>query len=106
MGSRDRVLRAARVVDNQHDGDAVDFQQVDEKAAVTLRIQPHGSHMFSSQGRIGAPRHLRQGLEDSVVLLHEEPGSQTEGNSIQINHININSNFALVCTTKHNYFYK
>lgn len=104
MGSRDRVLRAAGVVDNQHDVDAVDFQQVDEKAAVTLRIQPHGSHMFSSQGRIGAPRHLRQGLEDSVVLLHEEPGSQTEGNSIQINHSSINSNFALVCTTKHTHF--
>lgn len=72
----ERVLRAAGVVDNQHDVDAVDFQQVDEKTSITLRIQPHGSHMFSSQGRIGAPRHLRQGLEDSVVLLHEEQNEE------------------------------
>lgn len=82
MGSRDSVLRAAGVVDNQHDVDAVDFQQVDEKAAVGLRIQPHGSHVLSRQRRISARRQLRQGLEDSVVLFHEEPGSQTVANSI------------------------
>lgn len=70
---RRRVLRAAGVVDNQHDVDAVDFQQVHKEAAVALRIQPHGSHVLSSQGRISTHCHLRQGLEDSVVLLHEEP---------------------------------
>lgn len=64
---------AAEVVYDQRDVKTVHLQQVDQEGAITLGIQPHGPHVLSSEGGIDAPCYLRQGLEDAVIQLHEEP---------------------------------
>lgn len=65
--------RAAEVVYDKCNINAVHIQQVEQEGAVTLGIQAHGPHMISCEGGISAPRHLRQGLKDAIIQLHEEP---------------------------------
>ena len=64
---------AAEVVYDKRDIDAIHLQQVGEEGTVTLGIQSHGPNVINSEGGISAPRHLRQGLKDAVIQLHEEP---------------------------------
>lgn len=68
----------AGAVYDQRDVDAVHLQQVDQEGAITLGIQPHGPHMVSGECGIDAPCYLRQGLEDAVIQLHEEPAAGTQ----------------------------
>lgn len=88
------ALRAARIVDNQHDIDTVDLQQVHKEAAVSLRVQAHSTHMLVSQGRIRAPCDLQQGLKDTVVLLHEEPSIQKHTNYLYTEYSSTCGHFA------------
>ena len=53
---------------------AVDLQQVEQEEPVSVGIQTHGPHALLGQGGVGASCHLAQGLENTVVLLQEEPG--------------------------------
>lgn len=70
------ALRAAWIVDNQHDIDTIDLQQIHEKSTVSLRVQAHSTHMLRSQSGIRAPCHLQQCLKNAVVLFHKEPSME------------------------------
>lgn len=64
--------RAARVVYDQRDIEAVHLQQVHQEGAIALGIQPHGPHVIRCQSGIHAHRHLGKSLEDAVVEFHEK----------------------------------
>lgn len=64
---------AAELIWHQQGVVAVDLQQVEQKEPVPVRIQTHGSHALLCQSGVRASCHFAQGLEDSIVLLQEEP---------------------------------
>ena len=66
-------LSAAGVVNDEHNINAIDFQQVHKETAIPLGIQAHASCVVSCQGLVLAGRHLHQRLKYAVVLLHEKP---------------------------------
>lgn len=51
---------------------AVDLQQVEQKEPVSVGVQAHRPHALLGERRVGARRHLAEGLENPVVLLQEE----------------------------------
>lgn len=58
---------ATQVVNDHGDVKTIHIQQVDQEGAVSLGIQPHGSHVVSGEGGFSTTSYLRQSLEDVVV---------------------------------------
>ena len=65
--------RTARVVDNQHDVDAVDLDEFHEKDAVADRVEAHQLHVLRRELPVLRLRRLHQRLEDAVVQIREKP---------------------------------
>lgn len=66
-------LSAAGVVNDQHNINAVHFQEVHKETSIPLGIQTHASRVVSCQRLVLAGWHFHQGLKYPVVLLHEKP---------------------------------
>jgi len=61
--------RTARIVDYQHNIDAIDLNQFHQEDAVSDRIETHHFHVFRRELSVLRLRHFNQRLEDTVVQI-------------------------------------
>jgi len=61
--------RTARVVDYQHDVDAIDLHELHQEDAISDRVQSHHLHVLRRQLAVLRLRNFHQRLEDAVVQI-------------------------------------